>query len=161
MTIHPSIHTMLITRYSNQQGSKWRQRSSCQVQLPDNIGNLSASRRCPWVGTTVYTAVSGVLPVFQNLNCKLQRRLSDVLPIHQQREASKVTQNIFLATYQRVTRRHVLRHFTSNGTNQYLTDFIELPYSITRATPMDSDCYHLPTASVLSNKADKSPCNQF
>ena len=32
------------------------------------------------IHTHTYT-LSGVLPEFQNLNCKIQRRLSDVLPI--------------------------------------------------------------------------------
>ena len=32
--------------------------------------------------------------------------------------------------------------------------FIKHPYSISRATPIDSDCCRLPTASVLGNKTD-------
>ena len=36
------------SRYSDQQGSESRQ-NPCQVQPPNNIGNLSASRRCLWV----------------------------------------------------------------------------------------------------------------
>ena len=39
--------------------------------------------------------------------------------------------------------------------------FIEPPYSISRATSIDSDCCRLPTTSVLSNKADKLRFNQF
>ena len=39
--------------------------------------------------------------------------------------------------------------------------FIKPPYSISRATSIDSDCYRLPTASVLSNKPDKLRSNQF
>ena len=39
--------------------------------------------------------------------------------------------------------------------------FTKSPYSILRATPIDSDCCRLPTASVLSTKADKSRFNQF
>ena len=34
-------------------------------------------------------------------------------------------------------------------------------YSISRATSIDSDCCRLPTASVLSNKADKLRFNHF
>ena len=41
---------------------------------------------------------------------------------------------------------------------QYL---IHPPYSISRATSIDSDCCRLTTASVLSNKADKTRSNQF
>ena len=50
-------HIMVTTRYSNQLGSKSRQ-FSCQVQPPENIGDLSASIRCPWVRTTVSTVCS-------------------------------------------------------------------------------------------------------
>ena len=39
--------------------------------------------------------------------------------------------------------------------------FIEPPYSISRATSIDSDCCRLPTTSVLSNKVDKLRFNQF
>ena len=39
--------------------------------------------------------------------------------------------------------------------------FTKPPYSISRATSIDSDCCRLPTASVLSNKADKSRSNPF
>ena len=35
------------------------------------------------------------------------------------------------------------------------------PYSISRATPINSDCCRLPMASVFSNKADKSRSNRF
>ena len=35
------------------------------------------------------------------------------------------------------------------------------PYSISRATSIDSDCRRLPTTSVLSDKAGKLPSNQF
>ena len=39
--------------------------------------------------------------------------------------------------------------------------FIKHPYFISRATSIDSDCCCLHTASVFSNKADKSRSNQF
>ena len=39
--------------------------------------------------------------------------------------------------------------------------FMKSPYSTSRATSIDSDCYRLPTAGVLSNQADKSRPNQF
>ena len=39
--------------------------------------------------------------------------------------------------------------------------FIKPPYSITRATSIDSDCCRLPTTSVLSNKPDKLRSNRF
>ena len=70
---------MVIARYLNQQGSKSRQ-NPCQVQPTENIGNVSASRRC----YELQFPLSGVLPIFQNLNYTLlQRRLSDVLPNQQ------------------------------------------------------------------------------
>ena len=73
-------HIMVTTSYSNHQGSKSRH-NPCQVGPPETIENLSASRRC--LGVRIKEKLSGVLPVFQNLNYKVQRRLSDVLPLHQ------------------------------------------------------------------------------
>ena len=66
------------TRYSNQQGSK--PRPTCYwVQLLENIRNVSASRRCLLVRITAS---------FQNLRYKLQKKLSHVVPIHQNPEKS-------------------------------------------------------------------------
>ena len=62
-------HIMVTTRCLNQKGSRSRQKPS-QVQPTENTGNISASRRFLWVRSTVSTAVSGVLPVFQNLKKK-------------------------------------------------------------------------------------------
>ena len=39
--------------------------------------------------------------------------------------------------------------------------FIKPPYSISRATSIDSECCRLPTTSVPSNKLDKLRSNQF
>ena len=50
------IYTMATTHYSNQQGSRSRQ-NHCQVHSPENIESLSASRRCPWVRTTLLSIV--------------------------------------------------------------------------------------------------------
>ena len=76
--------------------------------------------------------MSGVLPVVQNLNYKRQRRLSDVLPIQQSRQ--KWYKKFFGS--RRVTRRQVMRYFTSNDTDQcqngsskLLTQFREQPRS--------------------------------
>ena len=62
------------------QGSKSRQ-NICQVQPPENIGNLlsSSSRVFEY---KIQLLLSGVLPAFQNLSYKLQR-MSGVLPIYQ------------------------------------------------------------------------------
>ena len=54
-------HIMATIRYSIQQGSKSRQ-NPCQVQPTESIGNLSASRRCIWVRSTVSTVWSPVQP---------------------------------------------------------------------------------------------------
>ena len=75
------VTVMVTAHYSNQQGSKSRQ-NPCQVQPTENIGNFSVSRRCLWVYELQFQ-LSGEPPVFQNLNYKLQRRLSDVLPNQQ------------------------------------------------------------------------------
>ena len=77
-------HIMVTARYSDQQGSKSRQ-NPCQVQPTENIGNLSGSRQCLWVRTMIQFLLSGVLQIFRNLNYKLKRRLSDVLPNQQSR----------------------------------------------------------------------------
>ena len=65
----------------------------CQVQPPDNIGNLSASRRCLWDRTAVSTAAS----IFQNLDDKLQRKLSDIVLLIHQTKSSKATHNVLVA----------------------------------------------------------------
>ena len=52
-------HSMVLTCYSDQQRSKSPQ-NSCQVRPSQNIGNLSASRQCLWVRTTVSTFWSAV-----------------------------------------------------------------------------------------------------
>ena len=39
--------------------------------------------------------------------------------------------------------------------------FIKPPYSISRATSIDSECCRLPTTSVLSKKTEKLRSNQF
>ena len=46
---------------------------------------------------TKYRFYSGVLPIFQNLNCKLQRRLSDLMSIQQshQKGYKKVTRGAY------------------------------------------------------------------
>ena len=69
---------MVTTRYSDEQGSKSPQ-NLCEVQPTENIGNLSGQDNV--LGCELQVLLFGVLPVFQNLNYKLQRRLSDVLPI--------------------------------------------------------------------------------
>ena len=143
---------MVIARYLNQQGSKSRQ-NPCQVQPTENIGNVSASRRC----YELQFPLSGVLPIFQNLNYMLlQRRLSDVLPNQQSHQK-------WFKKFQALGALHedklcdILQ--TMAPTN--VETVHQTPYSISRATSIDSDCCRLPTASVLSNKANKSRSNQF
>ena len=71
---------MMTTRYSNQQGSDFLQ-NPCEVQPPENIGNL-CSLRVDAFGYELPFLRLEKLSVFQNLNYKLHRRLSDVLPIY-------------------------------------------------------------------------------
>ena len=65
---------------------------------------------------------SGVLLVFQNLNYKLQRMLSDVC---MRCPSSKVIKSdnkqVSSSRYRRVTRRQVMRHFTSNDTDHWMS----------------------------------------
>ena len=61
----------------------------------------------------------------------------------------------------RMARRQVIRHFNRPWHRPMSKRFIKHPYSISRATPIDSDCCYLPTAGVLGNKANKSSTNQF
>ena len=124
----PTGLIVVTNRYSNQQGSNSRQ-NYCQVQPTENIGNLSASRRCLRVRTTVSTVWSAAHP--------------------------SVTQNVFL-TIGRVTRRQPMRHFTSHGTDQYQNSSSNL---LSRVTSIDLDCCCPPTASVLRIKPHKLHSN--
>ena len=63
VTIHTYI--MVTTRYSDHQGSSSRQ-NPCQVQPTEDIGNLSASRRCLWVRTTLSTVVWSVASISES-----------------------------------------------------------------------------------------------
>ena len=104
-------HFMLTTRYSNQQGSKLRQNSS-QVQLPENIWNLSTSTIS--LGRNCSLFLSEVLPVLQNLNYKLHKNCVMGCP---STKAIKSDSKRFPG-YRRVTRKQFMRHFTTNGTDQ-------------------------------------------
>ena len=86
-------HIMVTTRYSNQQGSKSRQ-NPCQVQPPENIGNLSVSRRCLWVKTTVSTVW---IAVSISVVAEIQATEKTVSCAAHSRKSSKVIQNVFLA----------------------------------------------------------------
>ena len=79
---------MMTTRYSNQQESKSRQ-NSCQVQ-PPTIVNLSASRRCLWVRTTVFT-------VWVAANISESEYREDCLVCCSSTKVIKVIQKVFLA----------------------------------------------------------------
>ena len=132
---------MVTARYSNQQGSQSRQ-NPCLVQPTENIGNLSVSRRCVWVQTTVSTAVSGVLLVFQNLNYKLQRRVPAVLPIQQSHQKLSKRFSSLSEGYTKTSYATFYKPWHRPMSKR----FIKHPYSISRATPIDSDCCRLPTA---------------
>ena len=112
-------------------------------------------------GYELQLLLSGVLPILQKLNYKLQRTLSERdahLPKYQTHQKGLK----MFSSYRRVTRRQFMRDFTRDGTDQcqngssnLLTRFREQPRMNT------SDCCRLPTASVFSNKADKSRSNHF
>ena len=92
---------------------------------------------------------------FQNLNYKLQRRLFDVLSIQQSHDTRS-----FLA----LGRLHednlcVTLQEAMAPTN--VKRFMKPPYSISRATSIDSDCVCRYTTSVPSTKAVKTRSNQF
>ena len=109
---------LVTTRYSDQERSQSRQ-NPCQIQPTKNIGNLAGSRQCLWF------LLSGVLPGFQNMKYKLQRRLSDVLPIHQSIYVIKSCTKSFLALGGLQTSYATL--FTSNDTNQCQNGSSNLP----------------------------------
>ena len=113
MVRRSTAHIIVTARYSDQQGSKSR-RNPCQVQPTENIGNLSASRRCLLVRTTVSIVWSAAGTSKSELNYKLQRRLYDVLSSQQVIKSDSKK----FSSSRRVTRKQVMRHVTSNGTDQ-------------------------------------------
>ena len=72
-----------------------------------------------------------------------------MLPIHRTK-SSKVTENVFQLSEDKLC--DTLQAMTPT-TVKMVT--IKPPYSISRATSIDSDCCRLPMASVLSNKSDE------
>ena len=149
MCDHTHTYIMVTTRYSNQQGSKSLQ-NPCQIQPTENIGNISASRICLWVRATVSTAVSGVLPAFQNLSYRLMCCQSNKVIKSDEDKiylSESYTKTSYAALYKQWHRQMTKR-------------FIKPLYSISKATSIDSDCFRLPTASVRSNKAaNHAPIN--
>ena len=108
---------MVTTCYSDQQGSKSRQ-FFCQVQLPENVGNLSASRRCLWVRTTVYIVIVWSFASIIS-ESGLQATEKTVWCAAHPPESIKNDPKSFLAiVIGGITRRQVKRHFTSNGNDQ-------------------------------------------
>ena len=81
-------------------------------------------------GYELQFVLSEVLPVCHNLNCKLHGGLPDVLS-----NLTKSSKNIFKSfpSSRGVTRRHVMRHFASNGADQCQNDSTNLltPYRST------------------------------
>ena len=59
------------------------------------------------------------------------------------------------------SRQNVMRLYKQWHRPMLSKRFIKPPYSISRATSIDSNCCRLATTSVLSNKADKLRSNQF
>ena len=94
---------VVTTRYSNQQGSKSRL-NSCQVQPTESMGNLSASRRCLWVRTTV------------SLSINTSYRKDCLICCPSNKEVKRDSRSF--SNSWRVTRRQVMRHCRTNGTCQ-------------------------------------------
>ena len=137
-----SFPLVVTKRYEGHRILSWRQPATQTNRDPNRDKTLARSNqpriletyRCQddVLGHEVQFLLSEVLPVYQNLNYKLQRRLSDVLPIQQ----TKKNDTILFSSSRRVTRRQVMRHFTSNGPDQchngspnLLTSYREQPRS--------------------------------
>ena len=103
---------MVTARYSNQQDPNRRRTlaRSNQPRTPE-----ICQRQDDIFGYELQSLLSGVLPIFQNLNYKLHKRLSNVLPNQQSHEQKY--KNFF--SFRRATRRQVMRHFTGNGVDQF------------------------------------------
>ena len=114
--------------------------------------NLSVSRRC--FGYELQFLLSGVLPIFQNLNYKPKRRLPDLLP-NQQRPQKLY--NCFSSS-RRVTRRQVMRHFTGHGTDQCRNGLsnILIPYR-EQPRPTRTVVAYPRSASKASNMTNYAP----
>ena len=128
-------HIMVTIRYSSQQGSKSRQ-NVCQVRPPENIGNLSASRRCLWVRTTGSTVWS-VASISESWLQDTEKTVCCAAHIPK-------PSPLYKQWHRPISKR-----------------FIKPPFSISRSTSIESECCRLPMASVLSTKANKSHSNQF
>ena len=102
---------MVTKRYSKQQEFKSRQ-NPCQIRPPENMGNVSASRRCLWVRITVST-VRSASSISES---EVQATEKTVWCAARPTKSSKLFKRFFSS--RRVTRRQVIRHFTSNGTDQ-------------------------------------------
>ena len=118
------------------QGFKSRQ-NSCQVEPPEDIGTVSASRRCLRAQTTDSTFRSAASSrVFQKQNSNSHKRL-DVLPICRCPSADVIKSDSTSFFRNRgAIRRQVMQHFRRNGTDQcqngssnLLTPYREQPQS--------------------------------
>ena len=144
---------MVATHDSKRHGSESRQ-NSCQIPPPENIENVSASRRCLWVQTTVSTVWSAASSSEPELQA-VEKRLSDALPIHQSHQKWLKTFFYLSEGFTKASYRTLNKRW-----HRPISKLITKPsYSTSRATSIDSDYCRLPTASVLSNKADKSCSN--
>ena len=65
------------------------------------------------------------------------------------------------SSYRTVTRRQVMRHFTSTDTDQCRNGSSSLLIPYRGKLPLTSDCCHLPTTSGFNKKADKPRSNHF
>ena len=119
-----SIPLVVTKRYEGQRVTSWGQPATPTNRDPNRDKTLARSnqprtsetyrRQDDVFGYELQFLLSGVLPVVRNLKYNLQRRLSDVLSI----QRSHQKRYDYISSSWRVTRRQVVGHFTSNGTNQ-------------------------------------------
>ena len=147
---------MATTRYSNQQQES-KSRQNPRFEHPTT--SKTYRRQDDVFGYKLEFLLSGVLPVFQDLNYKLQRRLLDVLPIRQSRQKSFET---------------LFKLFIGGLHEDKLCDTLRgmAPTNVTRVHQTclfhtERNHYRLGVLSfthgygVLSNEAEKSRSDQF
>ena len=96
---------------------------------------------------------------------QVSHRLSNANPACGHKEVPRLTSHIMMTTrysdHQGSKSRQKAMRLYKQWHRPMSKRFIRPPSSITRATSIDSDCFRLPTTSVLSNKPDKLRSNQF
>ena len=107
-------------------------------------------------GYAIHFLLSGALPVFQNLNFTSYREAC--LTCCPSSKVIKSDSNRFLALggLHEDKLCDILKAMAPTN-----VETAHQSYSVSRASPIDLECCHLPTASVLTSKTDKSRSTQF